>query len=128
MILRFLICALALWLCAASVLAAHIPLDVPDRRDYAFDHNGILYISTNGGSILRYDTRASSFLEPYSVGGRPIGIDLSLDGSTLAVADSSPQGGNQRIVLVDTAFGTQTEALFPRYSMEHGTFMVAWGG
>lgn len=102
-------------------------LDVPDRVDYAFDKSGILYVSTTGGKIVRYNTQTSSYLSPFTVGGTLCGIDLSPDGSTLAVADSSTQGATNRIQLVDTLTGAATPISFTRQSLESGTYMVAWG-
>jgi dipeptidyl aminopeptidase/acylaminoacyl peptidase len=102
-------------------------LNVPDRKDYAFDNNGILYISTAGGNIIRYNTSTGSYLTPIGVGGTLNGIDLSPDGRTLAVADSSTQGVNNRVWLVSTATGAAASTSFVRQSAETGTNMVAWG-
>lgn len=108
-------------------VAGHTFLNVADRRDYAFSNDGILYISTSGGSILRYDTRSASYLAPFTIGGTLNGLDLSPDGQTLAVADASTQGANNRIHLVNTANGADNPVSFARQSLESGTYMVAWG-
>ena len=88
-VLRLLICVLAVSCAmpATTTLGAFTFLNVPDRRDYAFDSNGLLYVSTGGGSILRYSTQSQSYLSPFVIGGSPNGIDLSPLGQTLAVAD-----------------------------------------
>lgn len=114
-------------LCAQSALAGYVELNISNRRDYVFDNNGVLYISTSSGSILRYNTQTASFLAPFNIGGTLNGIDLSPNGQTLAVADSSTQGANNRIQLVSTATGAATPISFARQSLESGTYMVAWG-
>lgn len=103
----------------------HVDLDIPLRRDLAFDLNGILYI-TAGGVIERYDTQTGTSLAPLSLGGNLYGIDLSLDGSMLAVADRVTQGGFSLIHLVDTATGAANPVRFPLAFHEGGTYMVAW--
>ncbi len=127
---KILFSVLTLWcLCARSALAVttFTQLNVPDRRDYAFGANGLLYITTTSGSILRYDPQSGSYLSPFAIGGTLGGMDLSPDGLTLAVADSSTQGTNNRIHLVNTTTGVDTPVSFTRQSLESGTFMVAWG-
>jgi WD40 repeat protein len=106
---------------------AYTPLAITDRSDYAFDKQGILYVSTTGGVIQRYDTHSGTYLTPFNVGGSLAGIDLSPDGTMLAVADSSTQGSQNRILLVNTTSGAATPVSFIRESLESGTFMVAWG-
>ncbi len=126
-LLRWLGFVWAMGLLGESTFGDFVALSIPDRRDYAFDNNGILYVSTSGGVIRRYDTRSGSFLSSFTVGGSLLGIDLSPDGSTLAVADETPQGDKNRFVLVNTTTGAPTAITFARDSLEIGTFMVAWG-
>jgi WD40 repeat protein len=125
--LKWLLVLFVLGVASRSAKAQFTPLTVADRRDYVFDASGILYISTAGGSILRYNTQTASYLSPFSIGGTLNGIDLSPDGQTLAVADSSTQGANNRIQLVNTTTGAATPVSFVRESLESGTYMVAWG-
>ncbi len=103
----------------------HVDLNIPLRRDISFDMNGILYI-TAGGKIERFDTQTGTSLAPLSIGGNLYGIDLSPDGSTLAVADRTPQAGYNFIHLVDTATGVAETVRFPLAFYEGGTYMVAW--
>ena len=114
------------WVISAAAQAAYIPLDIPARADYAFDRNGVLYV-TAGPQVVRYDTRTGTYLSPFQVGGSLVGIDLSPDGRTLAVADSGTQGSNNRVVLVDTGTGAVQSYSSARQSLETGTYMVAWG-
>ena len=70
-----LLAGVLLVLCAAPSVWGYTFLNITDRRDYAFDRNGILYITSNSGSVQRYNTNTSSFLTPFNIGGNPIGID-----------------------------------------------------
>jgi len=123
---RFAVAVSASLVAALSADAAFVSLNVTNRSDYAFDRQGILYI-TAGAQVLRYDTRTASYLAPFDVGGSLVGIDLSPDGTTLAVADGSTQGANNRVHLLNRLTGADTPVSFSRESLETGTFMVAWG-
>ena len=79
-------------------------LPITGAEDYVFSNSGILYISTSGGNIDRYDTQTNSFLTPFSVGGSLLGMDLSPDGKTLAVANTTFTGFD----LVSTSTGAVT--------------------
>jgi hypothetical protein len=116
---------------AALVLTSALPvparagglfLSIPDREDYVFSSSGILYISTSGGDIDRYDTNTGKFLTPFTVGGNLLGMDLSPDGSTLAVADTTRTG----IDLVSTSTGAVTPVNFTPAFGEGGAFTVAY--
>lgn len=111
---------------ASPPAISFVDLAIPARRDYAFDEQGVLYI-TAGSVIERYDTHSGTQLAPFAIGGSLVGIDVSPDGSTLAVADASVQGDDNRVQLVDTSTGVATPVSFQRVSLETGTFMVAWG-
>jgi|CXWL01.1.fsa_nt_gi WD40 repeat protein len=111
---------------ATPSLGNYLSLNVPNRRDYAFDQAGILYI-TSGPDIVRFNTQSATFLTPFNVGGSLVGLDISPDGGNLAVADASTQGANNRIELVNTSSGQSTAVSFTRQSSEAGTFMTAWG-
>jgi hypothetical protein len=97
-------------------------LSIPGAEDYVFSSSGILYISTSGGDIDRYNTQTGSFLTPFTVGGSLLGMDLSPDGKTLAVADTSRTG----IDLVSTSTGAVTPVNFTPASGEGGAFTVAY--
>ena len=60
-------------------------LSIPGRVDYAFDQEGVLYV-TSGSQIVRYDAEAGAFLQPWTVGTNLYGIDLAPDGMRLAVS------------------------------------------
>lgn len=104
----------------------HETLDIQDLKDFTFDSNGILYV-TRQSAIWRYNTVTRTFLTPFVLQGTLNGIDLSQDGTTLAVADSSTQGTMNRVHLVDRNTGTYTSVSFTRLATEQGTYQVAWG-
>ena len=110
----------------AWTAASFTELAIGNRMDYAFDAAGVLYV-TAGSSVMRYDTPTGQYLTPYGIGGSLVGIDLSPDGQTLAVADATTQGANNRIRLVNAASGVTNDVSFVRGNGEAGTFMVAWG-
>ena len=93
--------------------------------DFVFSASGILYI-TDGADIDRFNTKTDTYLAPFVVGGNLLGIDLSPDGNTLAVADSSYQGSTNHIQLVNTSTGAATAVNFPLAGGESGTYDVAW--
>ena len=108
----------------AVVVPPRLPvtLAIANRVDYVFGLDGILYI-TDGGNVDRYNTRNGMPLEPFVLGGKLKGIDLSADGSTLAVADGSRIG----IDLVKTDTGVSTSIDFTPSFSEFGAYDVAWG-
>jgi DNA-binding beta-propeller fold protein YncE len=101
-----------------------------DRRaDVAYDDaHGILYI-TNSASLLRYDVNAKAFLSPIVLGGILKGVDISPDGTTLAIADSGVNNSKNKnwIHLFDIATQTDKKVRFTRESLEGGTWSVAYG-
>jgi hypothetical protein len=124
-----------LWLLAvlampalAQAVGTFVP--APQRADMAYDdRRDILFIS-NGSQLLRYQVGSGSFLAPLELGGNLKGLDLSPDGSTLAVADTSydTAGASNWVHLVDLGAMTARRLSFTRESSEGGTFTVAWAG
>ena len=104
--------------------AASIPviLSTPGAEDYAFGPNGILYISTSSGAIDRYNTLTNTTLSPFNIGGSLLGMDISRDGTTLAVADTTRTGFD----LVSTATGAVTPVSYTPSILEAGGFSVAY--
>jgi hypothetical protein len=73
---------------AASGPSAFIP--APHRVDMVEDTaRNIAYVSSSDGNLLRYDLNTQGFLSPIALGGTPYGMDISPDGSTLAIANMS---------------------------------------
>ena len=98
-----------------------------NRVDMIYDDSrSLLYISS-GGDVLRYDLTSDTFLTPFHVGFSLMGMDLSPDGNTLAVADAGSGGGSKWVHLIDLPSGAITEAYFTLGFLETGTFSVAYG-
>ena len=102
-------------------------ISAPSRVDMVYDDaRDVLYI-TNGSSVLRYDTTSEAFLTPFSLTGYLKGIDLSPDGNTLAVADTSYSSSEVWVYLVDLNTEQSWTVPFVRGRSEGGTFTVAFG-
>jgi uncharacterized repeat protein (TIGR01451 family) len=98
-----------------------------NRVDMVHDAaRGCLYI-TDRNQVLRYDLNSRTFLSPYVLGSSLLGIDLSPDGNTLAVADDAYAGGSNWVYLVDLPTGTNQQVRFPLAFNEGGTYAVAFG-
>jgi len=111
--------------CHAYAQGTLIP--AANRVDMVHDFSrNIIYIS-NGSQILRYDVQSSSFLSPYDLGGTLLGMDISPDGNTLAVADSQNSPTESWIHLVNLFDGTSRKASFARNYYDGGTWTVAYG-
>jgi hypothetical protein len=124
-ILRVSALSAALLFFAEAADAAFI--SAASRIDMVHDPlRNVLYISS-GSSVLRYDLASKSFLTPVQLSGALKGIDLSPDGNTLAVADSTRTETNVWIHLVNLNTLSSQQAFFPRAFYEGGTYSVAWG-
>jgi DNA-binding beta-propeller fold protein YncE len=97
-------------------------IPAPNRTDMVCDsHAKVLYI-TSGSSVLRYVLKTRKFLSPIKLGGNLVGIDLSPDGKTLAVADTTAMSLN-----LITLKGLKVTKLPIDGSDEVGLYDVAWG-
>lgn len=128
-----LIFALVLLLSLAPLSPARaegIFVPAAQRIDMVHDPaRNLLYI-TNGGSILRYDLTANTFLPAFvmpSTSVHLMGIDLSPDGNTLVAADSRYSVGYNWVWIVDLTTGAIRQQTFPTSFYEAGTFAVAFG-
>jgi hypothetical protein len=109
--------------CSQSAFAVGTLISAPSRVDMVYDDSrNTLYI-TSGGSVLRYSLDTNSFLPPFELGGRLMGIDISPDDNTLAVADHNLYG----IHLVDLQTGESKRVVY-KSKGERGTFAVAFSG
>ena len=120
-----------LMFCAPAVVSAARAegtfISAPDRIDVAYDDaRSLLYIS-NGTQVLRYQLGTASFLSPITLGGALKGLDVSSDGTTLAVADDSHDATNNWIYLVNLNTLSDTKVKFPLDFGEGGTFTAAYG-
>jgi len=86
---------------APPVAAIGTFVSVPNRSDMAFDADrGIIYISA-GSQLQRFDVESGSLLSPIELSGDLRGLDISPDGSTLAVADAVSSATELWVHLVD---------------------------
>lgn len=113
-------------LCTPAVHAAGVLIPAANRVDATHDDARDLVYITDGNSILRYDPVAGAFLTPFVLEPGLRGLDLSPDGSILAVACSTYAGTENWIYLVDPEDGTATKVPFTRANGEAGTFTVKW--
>ena len=96
------------------------------RKDMVYDETrDLLYIS-NQDRILRYSVTGGTFLPPVVLGGSLVGLDLSPDAGTLAVADSGygPATGWIKLVDLDTLAVRALEV--EREDHEGGTWAVSY--
>lgn len=126
--LNAVVCALGIF--AGASAAGDEPyavVSVSGRVDHAIDRNGIVYV-TSGSTIVRYDLATQQFLSTFNIGGNLAGLDISPDGQTLAVADTSTNGPSSALHLVDSHTGVDLTINFPLSGNESGTYMAVWEG
>ncbi len=112
---------------AHAARAASTFISAPNRVDMVHDaKRNMLYI-TSGSEVLRYDLKHQRFLSSFTLGGSLMGIDLSPDGNTLAVADSAYSSDQAWIYLVNLRTNASQKVAFPRGLYDGGTFSVAFG-
>ena len=114
----------------AVISAAHADgtlINAPSRVDIAYDDGrGLLYI-TSGNQMLRYDLGTSTFETPVTISGASLEVmDISPDGSTAAIADTTYSGQNNYIHLVNLDTLAVSTVNFPLQN-GGGTFTVAYG-
>lgn len=110
---------------AAGALAEGTLVSASARMDHVYnpaDH--ILYI-TNGTQIVRYDVEKNARLTPIAMGVQLSGIDLSPDGTTLAVGDID-SSKDPHLFLIDVKSGTAKQVSFQADFLEYGTWSVAF--
>jgi hypothetical protein len=96
------------------------------RTDMVYDAQRDLIYIANGTSVLRYDITQAGFLTPINLGGQLIGMDLSPDGTTLAVADTSTDGTNEWVHLVNLSTLVDTKVNEPLDSGSIGGLAGTW--
>ncbi len=104
---------------------AGILIPVTDRHDIVFDGTrDLLYITTNGGLVQRYDVVSKSLLAPFNVGVDLSGADLTTNGSFLYVGEETA-GATQGIVRkVDLTAGTHTNIFYNLDGLEGGVWDI----
>jgi plastocyanin len=102
-------------------------ISAASRVDMVYDQaRDVVYI-TSGNQVLRYQLGTDSFLSPFQLSGSLMGIDISPDGNTLMVADSSADT-NVWVHVIDLNTEQAKRVTFPASFYESGTFAVAFGG
>lgn len=108
----------------AFALGTFIPS--ANRVDMVHDaQRGVVYI-TDGGNVLRYDIPSATFLSPIALGGQLNGIDISPDGTTLAVADRTSTAIGQWVYLIRLSDLAINTAYMTKEFMEDGMWAVAY--
>lgn len=96
-----------------------------NRTDMVYDASRDLIYIADGSSVLRYDIIQGGFLAPVNLGGQLVGMDLSPDSNTLAVADSTDDGVHEWVHLVNLNTLVDAKALLP-FPAAGGTRTVAF--
>jgi plastocyanin len=102
-------------------------ISAPNRVDMVYDAGRDIVYITSGSQVLRYQLASDSFLTPFQLSGSLKGLDISPDGNTLVVADSSATS-NVWVHVVNLNSGQSSQVFFPASFYESGTFAVAFGG
>lgn len=112
---------------AARADGVFVPAAQP--TDVVYDEQRDLLFISSGAQLLRYQVASGAFLAPLELGGALAGLDLSPDGNTLAVADTSfdAAGRTNWIHLVDLGGPVARKVTFAVDGSEAGTHAVAWG-
>ena len=120
--------ALTLGLVATCLAHAEgVFVSSPNRVDTAYDDaRGVLYIS-NGTQLQRFQLSSRTLLTPLTLGGSLSGMDVSADGASLVVADSTLSGGQPCVHIVDLATLTTQSPCFAPVSGESGSFTAVYG-
>jgi WD40 repeat protein len=122
-------CAVALsTLTLATAKAEGTLINAPNRADILYDDaNQLLYI-TSDSNVLRYQLSTGEFLPPIKLSGQLKGMDISPDGSTLAIADFTFNNEAQQnwIHLYNLNTGKDAKVRFDLQTIEGGTVSVAY--
>ncbi|HEY1861068.1 MAG TPA: DUF4214 domain-containing protein [Gemmataceae bacterium] len=103
-------------------------IPVLNRRDLVYDPvRGLLYITTTGGTVERYDVANQTLLAPLSVGNSLNGADITPQGNALYVADGQRGATQGWFRKVDLATGAVTNLRYDLDSLEGGSWEVVVG-
>lgn len=125
-LLRLSLALLLLCLSTLAQSAALLTIPAVFARDHAWFDDRTLAISIPGG-LLRYDVETGQSLGTLAFGVQPYFVDLSPDGTRLAVADWNRFDSETQFHIVTTANGAVQTLRFARASQfEEGTYSLAW--
>lgn len=102
-------------------------LPAPERADVTYDDQRHLAYISNGDQVLRYNPATKAFLSPIHLVGAALGLDISPDGTILAVANGLRADDHVWIDLIDLETLDATQVTFERASYEGSTYAVAFG-
>lgn len=129
---KFMILAAIIAASFLSAAAAPVQTDfiqAPLRRDFTASPTGNILYVTYGPQIRMFDIRKkrelSGFLLPEA---DLVGIDLSPDGKTLAVADLKTLGNVGHVWLIEVETGYTRQVQYGLEFREGGSFSVAFAG
>lgn len=96
------------------------------RVDMVHDaQRGFIYI-TDGDKVLRYHEASGTFIDPVTLGGRLGGLDLSPDGTVLAIADRASSAGEVWVHLLRLDDLQASKLTAPKAFYEDGTWTAAF--
>jgi len=114
--------------CTEPALGWFNHIEVNQPRDIVFDDvRNLLYVSTEAGTIERYDLSTNQLLTPIIVGGSPHGMDITADYSALYVADIELSDGNRVVHKVHLNTLNVTNLTCPVSEDVDGSYDVAIG-
>ncbi|MFK7740660.1 MAG: YncE family protein [Planctomycetota bacterium] len=110
---------------AATAQSTLVPF-AADVRDHVYDEQrGLLYITTDAGTLERYDISQQQLLAPWTIGTSLQGCDITPDGQYLYVCEGAISGGQGFIYRVDLDSGAVTDIAYDRDFGEGGAWDVA---
>lgn len=100
----------------------------PYRTDMVYDFRRDLIYVANGNEVLRYAVATQEFLSPIPLGAgvQLKGMDISPDGSRLAIADSTGTASSVRVHVVDLRTLATAKRATTKAFGEGGTWSVAF--
>lgn len=118
-------CSLVLF--GSAALADTTIVSVSRPRDIAYDDaHDVLYISSGNKPVQRYQVGTATFLSPLALDGDLGAMDISPDGSTLALTDYSYKTNQSWIYLVDLSSLAIRKVPFDTSNSEQGTCRLAY--
>src|SRR5205823_6162417 len=88
-------------------------------------NRSILYIATSGGIVERFNALSGSMMSPFVLWGSLTGIDVTLDGSFIYVANNT-RGATQNFVhKINASTGQVTNLGAPNGCLEGGPHEIA---
>ena len=107
-------------------LLASTLISFPNTTNVVYDDvRDILYASTTGGLLQRYDVASGTILSPITLGGYLTGFDITPDGKTAYVANGSTSNNQGTLFKVNLIDGSKTTLTFPLVAYENEPFGVA---